>query len=156
MTGVVADASPLIAFNQIGHLSLLQALFTALIIPPAVAREIAPSVASQAWIVERELSRPPVSHVLRANLGAGESEAISLAVEISADRFLVDDRAARRVAQGLGLAVVGTLGVLLAAKRRALLTTIRPSLEALRENGFWISPRLVAGALAAAGESEVS
>ena len=47
MTGVVADASPLIAFHQIGQLPLLQALFTSLLVPPSVAKEIAPSVPAQ-------------------------------------------------------------------------------------------------------------
>jgi predicted nucleic acid-binding protein len=47
VNGVVADASPLIAFHQIGQLPLLQALFTKVLVPPAVAREIAPSVPNQ-------------------------------------------------------------------------------------------------------------
>jgi predicted nucleic acid-binding protein len=143
VTGVVADASPLIAFQQIGQLPLLQALFTSLIVPPAVAREIARSVSPQPWIIERHLTRPPVPEVLHASLGAGESEAISLALELRADRLVVDEKAARHLAQGLGLTVIGTLGVLLAAKRRRLITAVRPLVEALLEKKFWISPQLV-------------
>ena len=56
MTVVVADASPLIAFQQIGQLHLLQALFTSLLVPPAVAQEVAPSVIRPSWIVERHLA----------------------------------------------------------------------------------------------------
>jgi hypothetical protein len=41
---VVADASPLIAFQQIGQLNLLQKVFMGVIVPPAVAREIQPTV----------------------------------------------------------------------------------------------------------------
>ncbi len=41
---VVADASPLIAFQQIGQLQLLQSLFTEIAVPSAVVREIQPSV----------------------------------------------------------------------------------------------------------------
>ena len=53
MTAVVAaDASPLIAFQQIGQLRLLRAVFTELIVPPAVAREILPSVPTVPWVVE--------------------------------------------------------------------------------------------------------
>jgi uncharacterized protein len=149
---VVADASPLIALQQIGELRLLRAVFTELIVPPAVAREILPSVPPAPWIVERPLTQPIASLVLRANLGAGEGEALSLAAEIRADRLLLDERAARRVAEALGLSVVGTLGVLLAAKRRGLVAEVRPLIDELVRQGFWVAPRLVKQALLAAGE----
>ncbi len=149
---VVADASPLIAFQQIGQLSLLQAIFTEVIVPPAVAREIQPSVPSVPWIVERPLAQAIAPLVLRASLGAGESEALSLAMELHADRLLVDERAARRAAGALGLGVIGTLGVLLAAKRKGLITEVRPLVDALLRQGFWVSPRLIRQALSAAGE----
>lgn len=68
---VVADASPLIAFQQIGQLSLLQAIFTEVIVPPAVAREIQPSVPSVPWIVERPLAQAIAPLVLRASLWGG-------------------------------------------------------------------------------------
>jgi hypothetical protein len=152
VTGVVVDASPLIAFQQIGHLPLLQALFTTLLVPNAVAREIAPSVPSQPWIVERQPSQPLAPQVLQASLGAGESEAISLALELRADRFIVDEKAARHLAQALGLRVIGTLGVLLAAKRKGLVPAVRALVEALLEKNFWISPQLVQRALAEVGE----
>jgi predicted nucleic acid-binding protein len=103
---VVADASPLIAFQQIGQLSLLQAIFTEVIVPPAVAREIQPSVPSVPWIVERPLAQAIAPLVLRASLGAGESEALSLAMELHADRLFVDDRAARCAAGVFGLGVI--------------------------------------------------
>ena len=152
MTAVVADASPLIAFQQIGQLPLLQALFTTLLIPPAVTKEIAPGVPSQPWIIERSLTQPIAPLVQGARLGAGETEAISLALELHADHLLVDDKAARRLAEGLGLNVIGTLGVLLAAKRKGLISAVRPQVEALLANNFRISPQLVARALAAVGE----
>jgi predicted nucleic acid-binding protein len=41
---VAADASPLIAFQQIGQLQLLHSLFTEILVPSAVAREIQLSV----------------------------------------------------------------------------------------------------------------
>ena len=149
---VVADASPLIAFQQIGELRLLRAVFAELTVPPAVAREILPSVAPAPWIVERGLTQPIGPLVLRADLGAGESEALSLAAEIRADRLLLDERAARRVAEALGLSVVGTLGVLLAAKRRGLVAEVRPLIDELVRQGFWVAPRLVKQVLLAAGE----
>jgi len=126
-------------------------VFGELIVPPSVIREILAS-APEPWIVERALTQPVVPLVLRANLGAGQSEALSLAMEIGAERLLVDERAARRVAGTLGLRVVGTLGVLLAAKRKGLIVELRPLLDQLLHQGFWIAPRLVKQALITAGE----
>jgi len=111
---VVADASPLIALQQIGQLELLHALFGDVVVPPAVVREIQPSLAPRpSWIVERPLGQPAVPLVLRGTLGAGESEALSLALETSAAWLLVDDRAARRVAVTLGVRGADDTGRLL-------------------------------------------
>ena len=126
---VVADASPLIAHQQIGQLRLLHALFGEVIVPPAVKLETQPSVPSVPWIVERRPSQPIAPLELRMSLGAGESEALALAVEMRTGRLLVDERAARHAAQALGLNVIGTLGVLLAAKREGDLRVVDESGE---------------------------
>jgi hypothetical protein len=61
-----------------------------------------------------------------SSIGPGENEVISLGLELSALRLIVDERPARRLAASLGLAVIGTIGLLLAAKDRGLLAKIRP------------------------------
>lgn len=77
MIVVVADASPLIALERVGHLELLKALFGEVLVPPAVAAEVAPRLVLPPWICERALRQPISREVLRATLGPGESEAIS-------------------------------------------------------------------------------
>ncbi len=150
---VVADASPLIAFQQIGQLHLLQVLFTEVAVPSAVMREIHPSVPLVPWIVERPLTQGIAPLLLRASLGPGESEALSLSLEIGARQVLVDERAARRTAEALGLCVIGTPGILLAAKRKGLVSEVRPLLDDLTRQGFWVAPRLVRQVLSAADEA---
>lgn len=93
---------------------------------------------------------PPA--VLRRSLGEGEREALALTVEIQAGRILLGDRAARRVAQELQLLVTGTAGILLVAKRHALLSRIRPALDALVRTSFFLSPQLYDELLQVAGE----
>lgn len=151
MSSVVSDASPLIALHEIGQLDLLRTLFGTVSIPPAVARESL-SVAKPTWIVEQPLVRPRVSLVERAGLGAGEREAISLALEIGAGRLIIDELAGRAVAQHLGLPLVGTLGILLAAKRRALIPEIRGPIDILRRGGFRVANDLYEDLLRKAGE----
>jgi len=130
VTLVVSDASPLIALQQIDELKLLRGLFGEVIIPPAVAREVA-SLSLPPWVKARSLQQPMAGDILHASLGAGESEAISLAQEIHANWLLLDERAGRRLAQALGLRVAGTLGLLNRAKEKGLLAAVRPHVETL-------------------------
>ena len=86
-------------------------------------------------------------------IGAGESEAISLAIEVEARLLLLDDLAARRIALGLHLPIVGTLGLLLAAKRKGLLAAVKPCLDQLLSYEFRVSTGLYDRVLRDAGEA---
>lgn len=148
----ISNASPLIALEQIGHLDLLGELLDKILVPPAVAREVSPTVHLPPWIEVRSLDQSVGPRILQAALGPGESEALSLALETRAFLLLLDERPARRLAQALGLPVVGTLGILLAAKRRKLLPNVKPCLDALLEEDFRIAPALYERVLHDAGE----
>jgi predicted nucleic acid-binding protein len=149
---VVSNASPLISLDRIHQLALLQQVFGTITVPPAVVRETAARLTLPAWIVEQPLNQPLAPVILGASLGAGESETLALALEVRAAWVVLDDRPARRLAQALGLPVMGTLGVLLVAKRRGLLSVIRPSLDALVQTGFYVAPPLYDQVLQSAGE----
>jgi predicted nucleic acid-binding protein len=154
MAAVVADTSPIIALHQLGQLSLLQRIFGEIYVPPAVARELSPGMPElPSWIVVRPLAQPIASDILRASLGAGESEALSLVLEVKAELVIVDDRPARRLALNLGLPVVGTAGILLRAKRLGFIPEVRPLLDEVVRRGFRLSPAIREKVLADAGET---
>jgi predicted nucleic acid-binding protein len=71
---------------------------------------------------------------------------------LCAERILLDDGAASATAKNRGLRVVGVLGILLTAKRRGLLSSVREDMDALTAAQFRVSPRLQNSFLAAAGE----
>lgn len=150
--GVVSNSSPLIGLPQIQQLDLLEKLFGSVTIPPAVAQEVAPSVKLPGWINIIPLSQPVATRVLATSLGPGESEAISLAMDLGNCQIILDDRAARRLAQSLGLAVIGTLGILLAAKRQGLINALRPHLDNLVNHNFHFTPEIYQRVLLDAGE----
>jgi len=153
MAAVVADASPLIALHQIDHIALLEQLFAQVEIPPAVAREVTPSLpVLPPWIRVRPLTRPLDSVILRAALGRGETEALGLAQELEADLVIADDRPARRLAAQLGLSVAGTAGILATAKRAGFIPAVRPLLDQLLSLGFRISPAIIERVLTDADE----
>ncbi len=148
----VSNSSPLIALADVGRLDLLETLFTTVFIPPAVALEISPTVVVPAWIQTKRLARAVPTHVHRTGLGNGETEAISLALELQAARLILDDRDARSTASSLNIPIIGVLGILLAAKRRGALSAIRPVLDELGRHGFFCAPELERKVLVSAGE----
>ena len=91
--------------------------------------------------------------LLRSQLHAGESEVLVLGHELSAVWVVLDDLDARRIASRLGLQVVGTIGLLLAAKQRGDIPSLRIELDRLLAKGFRLSPKLRALVLARAGEA---
>jgi predicted nucleic acid-binding protein len=91
---------------------------------------------------------------LKRRVDAGEAEALALAEESPDSLLLIDELRGRAVASDLGLAVVGTVGILLEAKRRGLIAAVGPLLCRLRdENKFHLSDRLIRYALATVGEN---
>ena len=149
---VVSNASPLIGLERIGQLSLLPQIFSSVVIPTAVADEVFATARVPDWIEVNALQQVISAQVLQYALGRGESEAISLAVEVGARLLIIDDRPARRLAQALHLPVIGTLRILLLAKSSGLVQVVRPSLDALVHHGFRISPGLYKQVLNDAGE----
>ncbi|MQA30508.1 MAG: DUF3368 domain-containing protein [Luteitalea sp.] len=150
---VVSNSSPLIALARIQRLDLLPAIFELIVIPPAVAREIVPSIpVLPTWLRIQAPSVLPPAPSLRRRLGAGEREALALAIELRADWIILDDLPARRSAEDSDLNVIGTLGTFLAAKHAGLIKAIRPELDALLRTSFFLSPQLYDELLLAAGE----
>jgi predicted nucleic acid-binding protein len=159
---VVSNSGPLIALAEIGRFLLLKQLFGRLLIPFAVYREVvvdgigqpgAEETAEADWIKTVEVRDRLAVDLLRDELGPGQSEAIVLATELSANYLLLDDWKARRKARHLGLQVSGTLGVLLMAKTAGLVKEVKPLLDQLRKTDFRMSSKVYQDVLAKAGES---
>jgi len=148
----VVNASPLIVFQRIGQFGLLGALLTHAFAPSAVRYEVYGNKPMPEWIEERPLAQSLASRIVAARLGAGEREAIALALEIGADELVLDDLAARRLARSLEINLIGSVGLLLRAKARGLIPSVRPLLEAMQAKDFRISARVLERILCAAGE----
>jgi hypothetical protein len=160
---VVADASVLIGLSSIGELSLLHIRFPeGVLIPPAVWREVVKQgqersggreVAEAAWITVRAVTTLEIVQLLQPELDEGETEAIALAHQTGAEVVLLDERDARRAAKRLGLHVLGTIGLLIWAKRTGNITSLRDALNALgSQANFRFSQQLYEQALHAVGE----
>lgn len=155
---VVADASALVALAACEGLSLLDRLFEQVRVPPAVFGECTVLGKPGTEVLERYL-RDKIEGVdlgefaiAAVELGRGELEAMVLYKRLGADRLLVDDLRARRIARLNSIAIIGSIGVLLMAKEEGHLSAVRPRLEAIRSAGIHLSEQLIAEALQVAGE----
>jgi predicted nucleic acid-binding protein len=159
-TTAIADSGPLICLARINQLELLPRLFSKIIVPPGVWNEVtvkgqghldAHKVSQVTWITVQTpdpLSVKPLSILV----DAGEAEAIALAQTTADCTILIDDARARKIAQRLNIKQIGTIGLLLRAKRQGLLKKIKPHIDALVENGIYIRRELIDAVLKDAGE----
>jgi hypothetical protein len=67
--------------------------------------------------------------------------------------LLMDDFRGRSAARHAGFALIGTTGLLLLAKHQGAVDAIKPSLLALRQQGYFLSDRRIASALEQVGEA---
>lgn len=79
---------------------------------------------NSSWLQVRSVSI--IVNNIPSELDDGEREAIALALETGEQRILLDEREARQVAENLGLQAIGTLGILLLAKNRGVITQVQP------------------------------
>lgn len=162
---VLADASPLIGLARTGLLSLLQELYATVVIPVSVfaeLRTVEDRPGSQAlqkaldegWIKPEEIQLQEELEILLQVLGRGEAEAILLAQQRPYRFLLLDEKRGRAVARRRGIRVVGTGGVLLAAKQKGLLDSVSRVLDQLAAAGYRLSAKLRTEVLRRAGEDE--
>jgi|SRR5215213_6303972 len=157
---VVCNTSPLLYLHQVGHLELLRDLYDQIQVPPAVRAELragleggapAPDIDEISWIHVQDLRDTSLLPAV-IDLGAGEAEAIALALAAPGSLLILDDALGRRIAQVSGVTYTGTLGVLIRAKKEGFLPRVAPVLEALEETTMYLSRELIAMILRESGE----
>lgn len=145
---IVADSTCLIALERIDALEILPALFEPILIPPEVDCEF--GVACPWLRVETPVNQALLNS-LKLLIDDGEAAAIALASQ-QGSRIILDDRQARTVAQQLGVRIIGTVGCAIKAKHAGVIPALKPMVEELENQGFFLSPALKAESLRLAGE----
>ena len=161
MREIICNTSPLQYLHQLGLLHLLPALVEKVVVPTAVFMEIEtgrenwvdlPDLSMLEWIEIRQPQKLPV-FPLPYDLGAGETEVLALAIELKDVIVILDDLLARRTALALGIEIIGTLGILLEAKRKNLLSEVKPILDKLDKLRFRLSNQTRDAVLKLSGEN---
>lgn len=147
---IIADASCLILLEKIGALALLQQLFGRIVVTDIVAEEY--GLPLPEWVTVQAAQDARQLQLLALTLDRGEASAIALALEQTDCVLIMDERRGRLMAQRLKIAVTGTLGVFIEAKKRGLVLAVKPLLDAVRATNFRLSEQLIQLVLKQAGE----
>ena len=158
---IVSDTTVLLYLGRIGQIGLIPALFAPVHVPEQVileldmGRVLRPDTANPRdfeWATSVSVSEAAIDALPPNRLGLGEQAVVAYAHAHQGFLAGLDDLQARRLAEALGLTVVGTLGVLLHAKRAGLIPTVRLLLDAVIAQGFRLTPDLYGDVLKLAGE----
>lgn len=155
---LIADSSALIALASCHSLSLLDSIFHQVLVTQNIFDEIAVYGKQfsdelqkylQNKIIQVDLSESVISD---DSLDLGEFSAMTLYKKIKADILLVDDKKARKVARLNDIRIIGSLGVLLLAKKEKIISEIKPLITAMKKSEIHLAEEIVEYALRIAGE----
>lgn len=156
---MIADSSPLIVFGKLNKIGILLKLFKQIEIPEAVYQEaileglenkFEDSLILKNYLdngkiriigLESKYSELAEKIQLLNSLGAGESQAISLAKQLNRKELIVDESLARETAKSLGLRPIGSMGVLILAYKKNLMNEkeVRETINKMIKLKFRIS-----------------
>jgi uncharacterized protein len=151
---VVSDTSVLTSLIHVGQERLLQQLHGVVLIPAAVHQELLQTHRRlPAFLEVRQATDRRFVARLEVELDLGEAEAIVLAKETHADLLLIDEKLGRQIAIREGLQIAGLVGLVVEAKHRRLIDSVRGLLGRLEaEAGFRVSDSVREEAFRLAGE----
>lgn len=155
----VCNTGPLIALLTIHHENLLSELFTTVLIPEEVKDELfaGKHLFDKTRFKENFVIQPlkkPHNPLLISVLDIGEASVIQTALEQNINSVIIDEKKARKIAKNVyKLDVIGTIGLLVEAKQKGIIEDIKPLIEQLADNGYWIHHSIVSYALSLVGEN---
>jgi predicted nucleic acid-binding protein len=147
---IISDTSCFIILSTIGELDLLYKVYGEIITTIDIAIEYGEALPE--WVEIRKVTDITKQQLLELQIDKGESSAIALALELQDSTIILDDFKARKVALRLGINYTGTLGVVIKAKLKGIIPSIKPILEKIKATNFRISVELELQALKEAGE----
>ncbi|KXH81973.1 DUF3368 domain-containing protein [Sporosarcina sp. HYO08] len=155
MRKIITNSTPVIGLSMIGKLSLLNELFDEVYVPEAVYNEIVNGRSNRKYgkeelkgLIEEgsfslvQIKNKQLVDTLYGKLHEGELETIVGAKELGLQNVLLDEQAARSFAKTFLLRPIGTVGILLLAKKKGKVERIQPLLDELIANGIFLSKSL--------------
>ncbi len=144
---IIADTTPLRYLIEIEEVHILEELFGRVIVPQAVFDELQDLRTPQkvkVWVQSHpdwlELRPADISlFTPQRKIGAGEREALALAIAFNANAVLLDDNGAIQEARRLNLHAYRTFFILEQAAEKNFLD-LPEAIRKMRQTGFYLPP----------------
>lgn len=147
---IISDTSCFIILTNIGEFELLHKVYGEIITTIDIATEFGENLPE--WVKIVAVEDRYRQQLLEMQIDKGESSAIALALEIPDSTLIIDDYKARKIAIKLGLTITGTIGVIIKAKLKGVIPSIKPLLEKIKLTDFRLSEAIEIEALREAKE----
>ncbi len=147
---IISDTSCFIILTNIGELDLLHKVYGQVVTTPDIATEFGEILPE--WVEIVAVKDKYKQQLLEMQIDKGESSAIALALEMLNSTVILDDYKARKIAEQLGISFTGTIGVIIKAKLKGIIPSIKPLLEKIKQTNFRLSADIELQALKEAKE----
>jgi len=147
---IISDTSCFIVLSKIGELDLLNKVYGQIVTTTEIADEFGDHLPD--WVLVVPVIDKYRQKLLELQIDKGESSAIALALETPDSTIIIDDIKARKIADQLGLAYTGTIGVIIKAKIKGIVPSIKPLLDKIKQTDFRLTVALELQALKEAKE----
>lgn len=147
---IISDTSCLIALSKIGRLDILQKLYSKISITDTVKAEFGSELPD--WIVVEKVKDKVQYEAICQKLDPGEASSITLALENPGCLLVIDEKKGRHIAREFNIQIIGTLKIILMAKEKNIIQSVRQIIIELTENNFRVEKKLINELLKASNE----
>jgi uncharacterized protein len=137
---VISNSTCLIGLERIGKLDILEKLYGEIIISEAVQKEV--NLSPTPWIKVEKVNNREALRFLMFEIDEGEAETIILGTERPGAVLILDEKKARKIARRLNLTITGLMAVLLKAKEKKIISSIKKTIEELEAANFRLSEEI--------------
>lgn len=138
---IISDTSCLIALSNIGLLDILRDLYQEVIITKEVQAEFSGNLPE--WIIVSEVKNKDKQAEIEKIVDKGEASSIALALETKNSILIIDEVKGRKIAKSFNLDIIGTIGILLLADKKGLITDVLSAILKMVNRGFRLSDTLL-------------
>lgn len=138
---IISDTSCLIALSNIGLLDVLRDLYQEVIITKEVQAEFGGNLPE--WIIVSEAKNKDKQAEIEKIVDKGEASSIALALETKNSTLIIDEVKGRKIAKSFNLDIIGTIGILLLADKKGLITDVLSTILKMINRGFRLSDTLL-------------
>lgn len=149
---IISDTSCFIVLTTINQLDLLQKVYGKITTTIEVLNEYGEPLPD--WVEIEKAKDNYRQQLLEMQIDTGEASAMALALETPDSTIIIDDYRARKIAEKLKLNYTGTIGVIIKAKLKGVIPSIKPILAKIKQTDFRLGIDVEQQALKEAKEKE--